>query len=203
MKFLIKIFTAISILGCTSVYATPVVVDFSSGSFVKNGVIDTSHDVTFSRDLYSHSDGFMDYDGGAYNWYGERGESISFSNLVSLTSIDFSRVSFGLTYVDSMEVTVFDGSNSLIDTVLFDLTSSLQTVAFELDNVSKVVFDWVGQGGNNYNDGRDHNWYLMDNIRYDTDNNLYPSADVPAPAPLALLALGLVGLGFARKMKKV
>ena len=180
--------------------AAPIVEDFTSHSYTFTGTnFETSSTgITFANNLYSHPDGFEDYQGGAYNYYGEHDMYFDFASEVSLTSIDFSRVTFGLTHIDAMIVTLFDTSGALLNTIDFTLTDTLTAIAMNTDNVSRVSIDFDGVGQNTYNDGRDHSWWFIDNIRFDTDNNLYGSTGVPAPATFLLLLAGLAGLTFRK-----
>ena len=182
--------------------ATPMVVNFAPGTYSESGgIVDRSYDVSFSSHLYTHPDGFYVTDGVATNGYGERNEYFTFDNEVSLTSIDFGQQGT-LSYSKLLYLSLYDGLDKLLDTISFDL-KLFSTVAVEQDNVAKVMINFAGSGNDNYKDGRGHSWYKIDNIRYDTDNNLYPTmAEVPEPAPLGLILLALFATAvFSRKSK--
>ena len=103
-----------------------------------------------------------------------------------------------------MSLSLFDGSNTLINTTLFTLTTEWQTVSLGYDNITKVVIDFLWTGDDFYGDGRDHSWYVMDNITYDTSNNLYSVSEVPVSAAVFFFApalLGFMGLRLRRKAK--
>ncbi len=140
----------------------------------------------FSSSLYSHPDGFQDYGGGVYNWYGERREYITFSQSVQLISLVVRQLSeFGnLPLPSSMIFEMYDSSNALIATKTVAVGTTLQTVTFSQNNVAKLLFDFTG-GGAAYDDVRTHGWYFLDDITLDT-------VAVPEPNVWILLLAGML-----------
>lgn len=222
--------TLFLLLQTTMGFATPVVVDFSNGTFStvtdslgrSTLLLDRSADVTFSRELYRNADagnapgdidGFMvhrgyppgdpsydpAWDNYAYNWYGEDNEFFDFDAPVSLSSIDFKMHDDGLSFVTDLTLWLYDASSTLLGSVTFGLTADWSSVSILYDNVSRVQIDFLGTGEDpfGYNDGRGHSWYDLDNIRYDTANDLY-GAPVPEPATALLLCIGLAALAGAK-----
>ena len=186
----------------SSVAASPVIEDFTSGNYTTVvPVLSTSDDIAFSNNLYTHNDGFFATESAATNNYGEHNQYFTFNNPVSLTSIDFKKYAT-LTYVNNVEVTVFDTLLNLIDTQSFVLTDQWNTINFGVNDASLVNINFLGKGFNYYNDGRDHSWWMIDNISFDTSNNLYPVSNVPVPAAAWLFGTALIGLiGFGKRRK--
>lgn len=113
------------------------------------------------------------------SWNCQQDVEIDFNNLVS----DLSFVVSGWQPGDSVLASIFGASNNFLSSLtianngLFDFGT--------ISGISKLVFD----------DSSTSAGVAYDHITFNK------SSSVPEPAPLLLLALGLIGLGVSRKMK--
>jgi hypothetical protein len=188
----------------TSGAAQATVIDFSTiSSTVSSGNINKIGSVTFSHNLYSHDDGFHLNAGGAYIYYGENHEYMSFAAPVLLNSLDVTMSFAGLPQATSMTLNAYDNASQLVGSVLLSTSASVQNVLLGINNVSRLQFDFTG-GANSYGDGRLHAWYLVDNVSFGPAGQASASvpSSVPEPGSLALLGLGLAGLGFGIRGKQ-
>ncbi len=183
-------------------FCSAVVIDFSTVDLFRNdgnNIVLQIGAVSFSHSLYSHPDGFRKWQDApyttnpvVYNWYGERREYLQFAAPVYLQSLDASilQYSYALPKPTTMIFEMYNASGTLLNTVVWGTPgNSLQTIALNQYNVSKLVIDFTG-GADHYSDGRMHAWYALDNIVYDTA--------VPEPASFALFLLAFGILLFQR-----
>lgn len=133
----------------------------------------------------------------AYNGYGQTGEWISFNSAQQLNFLTLNDY-FGL---NGVTVSLYDGLGNLITAQTADFVngSATQTLTFNTNDVSKVVFDNIG-GANYYGDGRTAGWYLVDNITY--SDNVAGGNAVPEPATLAMFGLGALALTASRRRSR-
>lgn len=174
-----------------------------SASFAHAGVVTfdgwpatTFADGTFSGNLSGiWEDGFYGSGTSAYNGFGQTGEYISFNTAKQLNHLTLSYY-HGL---EGVKVNVYDAGNTLLaqQTANF-LQNYSSTLTFDLNNVSKIVFDNIG-GSDAYGDGRTAGWYYISNVTY--SDNVASSNNVPEPGSLAMLGLGLAGLIASRRRK--
>jgi len=111
--------------------------------------------------------------------------TISFLDTTDFVSIDYWSI-------HPTSYSAFDGSNNLIDT--FSVGSDqLGTYLFNGAIISYLT--WSSEGG----------YGQVSGLRYDYDGttdgrNVDITRDVPAPAPLALLGMGLLGVYFSNRV---
>ncbi len=140
-------------------------IDFSTiVEYSGDGLILRIDDATFSHDLYTHTDGFDDYLGGTYNFYGEQAEFITFDGMVTVNSMKLMDMA-SLNATNPLYVEFFDASDQSLGMSTLDLTANLTTYDFNVAMVKKMVFTFGG-GIPFYNDGREHAWYFIDDISY-------------------------------------
>lgn len=181
------------------VWAEVIVEDFSSGTYMEQGSqLLHSEYISYSHDLYpEHPDGFHRYQNSIYNYYGEHGEYFVFDAPVELISMDFAQWTSSIT-VDNLVISLFDQAGGLLYADSISLASSFQTTDFNISNVSKVGLDFAFTNQYHYNDGRDHGWYRVDNITFDTSNQA-----ISEPSIAAVMGIGLLGLMIGRRKSRV
>jgi hypothetical protein len=133
----------------------------------------------------------------AYNGFGQTGEWISFNSAKQLNFLTLDEY-YAL---EGVTVSLYDSLGNLVAAQTADFVNgpSSQTLTFDANNVSKVVFDNIG-GVNYYGDGRSAAWYFVDNITY--SDNVGGGNAVPEPATLAMFGLGALALTASRRRSR-
>ena len=104
-------------------------IDFSSfDTLVSSGNIGRIAPATFSHNLYSFDDGFQPFDGGAYNYYGENDEFITFDSPVVLNSLDVRFPFLTLPIPTSLTLLAYDAASVLVGSVFLLPSGSIQNV---------------------------------------------------------------------------
>jgi hypothetical protein len=123
---------------------------------------------------------------GLAGWLSENGDP-SFAALFSTGIHTFSADFAGVTYASDVRLLAYQGQ-TLVDSVFGTVSSGQFTLSVSSASlIDRVVIvpgsfaDWVG----------------VDNIRFDT-----LAADVPEPATMAMMVLGLAGLAVARRRQQ-
>jgi hypothetical protein len=150
---------------------------------------------TFSTNVSGvYPDGFFQISStSAFNGYGQTGESIFFTNPVTLNSLSLSNY-FGNPVADSITVSLFNGSHTLLTSQTIAPTNAAQILTFNTTGVSQVTFDQIATGINVYGDGR------LNVAWYDLTDVTYNASAAPGPLPgsglagFALLALAGIAL---------
>ncbi|MFL9924208.1 PEP-CTERM sorting domain-containing protein [Herbaspirillum lusitanum] len=155
-----------------------------------NNRSDSFADGTFSKNLsHTYGDGFYANNSTqAFNGYGQNGEFILFNSAVQLISLQLA----DWQYITSTTVSLYDAAQNLLGSQTV-ASNTLQTLTFNTNNVTKLVFTFTGGTPNLYGDGRLVGWFIVDNITYG------PNQSVPEPAGIALLGLGLAAMYLRRK----
>ena len=152
-------------------------------------------DGTFSSGIGGYfSDGFYQTGSStsAFNGYGQNGEYITFNGPATVVSMDVQQ----WTTATQFTVTLLDATSNILAAQNF-IGYDWQTLTFNTVNVSEILFTFTG-GYDAYGIGNNNTaWYAVDNIIY----NPGATAAVPEPASMALLGLGLAGLGIVRRRK--
>jgi hypothetical protein len=152
-------------------------------------------DGTFSTGLSGlYPDGFYSDGGsGAYNAYGQTGETILFNTPVTLQSLQLEQCAFcdnNAPY--NFTVIAENASGAILQSISISPSFSEQTLTFDQTGVSQLVFDVYTNSPSPYGDGRANvAWYDVSNITYSVT-----PLTTPLPAALPLFATGLGGLGL-------
>ena len=150
-------------------------------------------DGTFSTGLSGHyPDGFSGIvygPTGAYDNYGQNGESISFTAPVQLNSLTLGKCNVCAdTNPTAFTVSLYNAASTLLTSQTIAASSTLSLLTFNTNNVSKATFTFTG-GGDLYLDGRTVAWYNVNNVTYG------PNSAVPEAATwmMMIAGFGLVG----------
>jgi hypothetical protein len=164
-----------------------------------NGAPSTSFaDGTFSSNLSGlRPDGFYGTGTSAFNGYGQKGLSISFTGPVTLGSLSLGACSFCQnTNPAHFTVNLYGVGSVLLDSQSISGSSTDELLTFDQDGVSKVEFTFDGTDGSNpYGDGREVAWYTVHDITYSLGG-------VPEPAVWALMIGGFGMTGVALRRRK-
>jgi len=134
-----------------------VTIDFTTNVTTVVGdpnIIDRIPPATFSHYLQTHPDGFTQYMGGSYNYYGENDELITFDSAVKLVSVDLQIPFLTLPQPTHLHLQMLDSNDVLLAEVVEDPTGAVVTVPFNVGKVKKLVFHFEGGDPTFYGDGR-------------------------------------------------
>lgn len=188
----IGVFAVVVLAACSAARADSVTFDGSPSTSWADG--------TFSTNLSGdYPDGFWEITPtSAYNGYGQNGEYVDFNDPVELESLTLEGGSTeGCCETDPSTITVllYNGAGELLASET-DPGAGLDTLTFDTNDVSQVVFDFTG-GTDLYGDGRTVAWYVVSDVDYGAS-----STSVPEPSSLLLLGSGLLGIVGLRQRTK-
>lgn len=124
----------------------------------------------------------------AWNWSGTQNLFIDFKSLYNVSSIEFAKISPTYPFnASSINVKAYDASGNLISQSLFNgLTDSFVTHNYNISGAQYLQIQ--------ANPGSQ--WFAIDNIQLNQQTNIN---NVPEPASIVLLALGLFGISASRR----
>ncbi len=122
----------------------------------------------------------------AWNWNGPQSLWIDFKSLVNFTGGDFAIGYQSAFAASTIQLFGYDASDSLIGTsTLLALTEPFQTLSTNFLGIQYLEI----------RANADYKWFAVDNLL------INETASVPEPGSLALMSLGMIGLGFTARRK--
>jgi len=132
------------------------------------------------------------------------GIDIAFTNAIQADSVD---LDYGNIVID-LTGTVSEGAGfSLLDifgaeNVVFDNEENAVIIHFDIADVFGTLASFTIGGQTFYDAGADWSFVYTDRWYGITADGTWVASDVPEPATLAIIGLGLAGLGLARRRRK-
>ena len=147
--------------------ASAEVIDFTTDVTITSGRIDRLPGATVSQDVSGlYADGLVQFEDGAYNYYGANDLYITFDAPTGLASIDIWVLPKSLDHLAAPDTVTFemtDAKGALIGEVAYTPTGTQDTVTLDAQNVTTLLIHNTG-GEDFYGDGYTSAWYWIDDL---------------------------------------